>query len=129
LIDIYPPNTQQNIQRAAGRVTGSKVFSYLLVPKEQGNAEIGKALFWVYFNVKSGQFDTLRPKTILNVVKGKTASARNSARSEDSFYSLIDKVDHKEVSLEERKSKNLIWYNIAIAVMALISIVLVFVKR
>ena len=129
LMDIYPPNTQQNIQRAAGRVTGSKVFSYLLVPKEQGNAEIGKALFWVYFNVKTGQFDTLRPKTILNVVKGKTASARNSARSEDSFYSLIDKVDHKEVSLEERKSKNLIWYNIAIAVMALISIVLVFVKR
>jgi hypothetical protein len=128
-MDIYPPNTQQNIQRAAGRVTGSKVFSYLLVPKEQGNAEIGKALFWVYFNVKTGQFDTLRPKTILNVVKGKAASAGSSARSEDSFYSLIDKVDQKEVSLEERKSKNLIWYNIAIAVMALVSIVLVFVKR
>jgi hypothetical protein len=110
-------------------VTGSKTFSYLLLPKEQGPAPIANSLYWVYFNVKEGRYDTLRPQTVLQVRKGKKASAGNSARSEDSFYSLLENADNHEIDLSERKSGSLLWYNLAMAVMAAVSLFFMFRKR
>lgn len=129
LLDVYPPNSNQTIQRAGGRVTGSKSFSYLLLPKEQGRIPLGKTLFWVFFNTRTARYDTLRPHTVLSVKKGKNSSASSSARSEDSFYSLLEKVTTNPVSLSGKKSDNLLWYNIGITAMALASLLLMFWKR
>jgi hypothetical protein len=79
--------------------------------------------------VKEGRYDTLRPQTVLQVRKGKKASAGNSARSEDSFYSLLENADNHEIDLSERKSGSLLWYNLAMAVMAAVSLFFMFRKR
>lgn len=129
LIDVYPPNSRQTIQRAGGRVTGVKTFSYLLLPKEQGQVPVAKVLEWIFFNVKKGQYDTLRPKVILQVKKGKMASSENQEESEDSFYSLLDRIDPGVINLSGRKSGSLFWYNLAMAGMALVSLVLWFSKK
>lgn len=129
MMDIYPPNSRQTIQRAGGRVAGSKSFSYLLIPKEQGRIPLANSLYWVYFNTKTARYDTLKPRTTLVVKQGKNTSASASAQSEDSFYSLMEKVSGKPVDLSERKSASLLWYNLALAIMAVLSLVLMFGKK
>jgi len=129
MLDMYPPNTQQTIQRAGGRVTGQKTFSYLMVPKEKGNFQVRNAIYWVYFNSKLGQYDTLFPTSVIRVVEGKSASAGVSAKAEDSFYAWIEKADPNEIDLVAKKNESLFWINIAMAVMAAITLVASFIRR
>jgi BatD DUF11 like domain len=129
MLDMYPPNTQQTIQRAGGRVTGQKTFSYLMVPKEKGNFQIRNAVYWVYFNSKLGQYDTLFPASIIRVVKGKSASAGASAKAEDSFYAWIEKADPSEIDLMPRKDISLFWINLAMTIMAAITLVVSLIRR
>jgi hypothetical protein len=129
MIDVYPPNTQQTIQRSGGRVTGKKTFSYLLVPKERGDVQLGKTIFWVFFNTKTARYDTLKPTSVLRVVQGKKATAGSSARTEDSFYAWIEKADPSEISLRPKASTWLFWINIGLAAMGVLTIVLSFLRR
>jgi hypothetical protein len=129
LLDVYPPNSRQTIQRAGGRVTGSKTFSYLLLPREQGQVAVSKALEWIYFDVKSGRYDTLRPSVVLQVRKGKKSSSGNQEESEDSFFSLLNRVDTSIMDLSGRRSGKLLWYNLAIGGMALVSIFFMLRKK
>jgi hypothetical protein len=129
MLDIYPPNTQQLIQRAGGKITGSKTFSFLLIPKELGPVAVEKSLSWCFFNVRTGKYDTLRPKTVLQVTKGNKSGSSSNARSEDSFFSLLERIDESPIDLSERKSGSLLWYNLAMASMALISLFFMFRRR
>jgi hypothetical protein len=129
LMDVYPPNSSQTIQRAGGRITGTRVFSYLVVPREIGSIPLSGSLFWVFFNTQTAAYDTLNPKTILKVVEGKKTSGKDAASSEDSFFSLLEKVDSRPVDLTERKSGNLLWYNLALGLMGVLSLAFMFRKR
>jgi hypothetical protein len=129
LLDIYPPNSQQVIQRAGGRVTGSKTFSYLIVPKEQESVRIGKSIFWVFFNTQTGRYDSLIPRTVLPVGKSRKKGEGASAENEDSFFSLLNRVDDSPADLSERKSQSLFWYNLAIGAMALVSLIFMFRRK
>ena len=129
LIDIYPPNSRQLIQRAGGRVTGSKLFSYLLVPKELGDVSAGKSLSWIFFNTRTSRYDTLLPAAVFRVKNSSKAAKSGSAQNEDSFFSLLEKVDDSPVNMAGRKSGSLLWYNLAIALMALVSLLLVFRRK
>jgi hypothetical protein len=129
MLDLYPPNTRQTIQRAGGRVTGGKTFSYLLVPKESGKVELRQVLNWVYFNTVKGRYDTLFPQASFLVMKGKESSAGSTARKQDSFYDLIDKADSTVMVLGVRRQEGLIWINSGIAAMALIALLLPLFRR
>jgi hypothetical protein len=129
LADVYPPNSSQTIQRSGGRVTGSKTFSYLLVPREQGAIQASRILEWIFFNVKTGRYDTLRPRLVFQVVRGKKTASGKQEESEDSFYSLLKRTNTSIVDLSDRRSGNLLWYNLAIAAMALVTVVLMVRKN
>lgn len=129
ILDIYPPNTRQNIRREAGKVRGQKVFSYLLVPREQGTFALKDNLFWVYFNTKTARYDTLFPKGIFRVLKGLKKNTGVTAKTQDSFYSWIEKADPKEIDLNKKERKGLFWINIGMATMAAITLLLSFLRR
>jgi len=129
LVDVYPPNSSQTIQRSGGRVTGSKTFSYLLVPREQGAIPAAGILEWIFFNVQTGRYDTLRPKLVFQVSRGKKAASGKQEESEDSFYSLLKRTDTSVVDLADRRSGKLMWYNLALAAMALVTVVLMFRRK
>lgn len=129
MIDLYPPNTRQTIQRAGGRVTGSKTFSYLLVPKESGKVELRRVLNWVYFNTATGRYDTLSPQASFWVMKGKESGAGSSARKQDSFYDLIDKADSRLMVLGLRRREGLLWINSGVGAMAVIALLLPLFRR
>lgn len=129
-VDLYPPNTRQTIQRAGGRVTGEKVFSYLLVPKELGTMPLNRVFSWIYFNSKLGKYDTLSPKGTISVVpqSGKKGTT-GTVKSQNAFYSLIDQADRTEIRENEEKPKWLLWVNISIGLMIATTLWLSFVKK
>jgi hypothetical protein len=92
--DFYEPNIRQNINREQGRVTGSKSFSYFMIPKEPGTYNMGEYFQWVFFNPNKKQYDTLRSRQFVKVTG---ESRRNhSIESTDlgSFYDQIGSVDN-----------------------------------
>ena len=129
LLEVYAPNTNQTIQRAGGRVTGQKVFSYLLIPKEIGYINLRKAFYWIYFNTKTARYDTLRPESSLRVIEGKKLDSQSSATAKDAFYSLIDKADNSLMSKSNIEDKWLFWINISIGFMTVVTLALGFMKR
>jgi len=48
--EFYPPNIRQDVNRGNNRVTGSKAFSYYIIPNEPGSFELGEYFQWIYFN-------------------------------------------------------------------------------
>lgn len=129
-VDLYPPNTRQSVQRAAGRVTGEKVFSYLLVPKELGPFELKKVFSWIYFNTVKGRYDTLQPKGQFTAVEGKKETAKSAGvLSQNSFYSLIDEASQKEFSENISKPDWLFWINISMGIMVVTTVWLGLLKK
>ena len=70
----YPPKISDNIDRQEGRISGSKTFEYLIIPRYPGRKTI-KPLTFSYFDLGKREYVNLQsPQIELNVEQG-TASA------------------------------------------------------
>lgn len=87
--EFYEPNIRQNINRQNGRVTGTKSFSYFIIPKEPGDYRMRDMLNWVYFNPTLKRYDTLIARAAV-VVSGE--SMKNEAIESTDPGSLYDKI-------------------------------------
>ncbi|GAB3910919.1 BatD family protein [Larkinella knui] len=65
--DIFPPAEKEVIDRTGGIVSGSKTFSYALVPRQNGNFPLATYFQWIYFDLKQQRYDTLRSAITLRV--------------------------------------------------------------
>lgn len=129
LMDVYPPNTRQTIRRSVGRVTGEKVFSYLMIPKEQGTFWLSNAFYWVYFNTKTARYDTLRPQNKFLVKPASSAKGEPGAASSDAFFSILDKADNSPIGLYSKAEDQKFWWNLALGGVALATLILSFIRR
>lgn len=121
LFEIYPPNIRQNINRDQGYVSGSKAFDYFILPKEPGTVPLASTFGWIYFNTSKNRYDTLQPKTILEV-GGQSQKDRAIQNSDlGPFYDRISRESNKLFSLQRPEDKK-IWYNIALGLGALLVI-------
>jgi hypothetical protein len=57
-IEKYDPKIEENIERGGGRITGTKSFEYVLVPRFPGKLDIAPIAF-TYYNVASRKYVTL----------------------------------------------------------------------
>jgi hypothetical protein len=87
--DFYPPDIREN--HANGQATKEKEFRYRIIPKDSGQYQLNKYFYWVFFNTKKGQYDTLQSGIKIKVL-GKTIADKNTDASEDIFAGL-DKLD------------------------------------
>lgn len=92
---IYDPNVTQNIVRSAGRVKGSKMFSYYLVPQEPGTYDFGDIFQWVYFDPKKERYDTLRSSKQILVGGESKKNESIIAKDFNSFYNRLDFADNR----------------------------------
>jgi BatD DUF11 like domain len=92
--EFYEPNIRQDITRQNTRVTGTKSFSYFIIPKEPGDYRMRDLLQWVYFNPTLKKYDTLIARTAV-VVSGESLK-NESIESTDtgSFYDKIGATDN-----------------------------------
>ena len=102
--DFFEPNVRQNINREGGRVTGTKSFSYFIIPQEPGNFDLKDYVQWVFFNPKTKAYDTLKSKVSL-VVSGE--SKQNEFISSSDGGSFYDRISTADNTLRSAKSNDL----------------------
>jgi hypothetical protein len=92
--DFYEPNVKQSINREQGRVTGTKSFSYFMIPKEPGTYNLGRYFKWIYFSPSARRYDTLVSKQVV-IVSGESRK-NHSIESTDlgTFYDQIGSADN-----------------------------------
>lgn len=129
LMDVYPPNTRQTVKRSMGRITGEKVFSYLMIPKEQGTFLLSNAFYWVYFNTKTSRYDTLRPENRILVKPASAAKGEPGAASSDAFFSILEKADNSPIGEHTSDDDQKFWWNLALAGAALSTLALSLIRR
>ena len=88
--DIYSPNIRQDISRGQGRVRGTKSFSYYGIPNEPGDYKLADYLQFIYFNVKTETYDTLKSEIILNVTGESKKNEYILSNDMGSFYDAMD---------------------------------------
>jgi hypothetical protein len=122
--EFYEPNVRQDVNRQNNRVTGTKSFSYFLIPKEPGKYKLGDYVQWIFFNPGAKKYDTLRSKIVVNVAG---ESKKNEAIQSNDLGTFYDKIDATDNSL--RAMTNTSWqkwvFNIFILLMFGASVYLV----
>lgn len=93
-IQIYPPNTNERINRSNNQVTGSKNFSYFLEFSEPGSYEMKDQLQWIFFNTAIAQYDTLKPTARFEVSGESKANQNISSSLPGGLYERIEIADN-----------------------------------
>lgn len=95
LFEFYTPEIRQSINRSNNQVTGTKLFSYPIIPKEPGTYNLGDFVKVPYFDPKRGRYDTLS-STLKVTIKGESSTnATIQANEYDSFYQVIPSESNK----------------------------------
>ncbi len=100
-IEFYPPDIRQDVTQRAGRVAGSKSFTYTVMPREPGKYNFGDMMHWIYFDPVTARYDTLRPRLQVQVTGSQDTDALVLSRDLGPFYKIIENEDHTLVSLHQ----------------------------
>ncbi|KAB7732936.1 hypothetical protein F5984_03030 [Rudanella paleaurantiibacter] len=99
-LEALPAGSNQQINRLNGQVTGSKTFSYFLVPRRGGKLPLSSLFGLVYFDPQTARYDTLMPVTVLTVGEGASVGApalatENGAQANsiDALYAGLNQMD------------------------------------
>lgn len=126
-LSIYSPNRQPYINRKDGKVNGYVSFEYLLLPQEAGKYALRNHFEWIFFNLNTERYDTLRPNAQIQV-SGK--SYKGVGGQELKTHPLYSKMNQTILphSLQERKAM-LFWLNMSILAMLLLGCLTLIQRR
>jgi hypothetical protein len=125
--DFYEPNIRQSITRQNNLVTGTKSFSYFMIPKEPGDYRLQDYFQWIYFNTSTKKYDTLKAKTTLTVQGESLKNEAIESTDAGSFYDKISSVDNTLRTTKQNANLKAL-YTLLILVMLAGSTYLVFRK-
>ncbi|MBS1486243.1 MAG: BatD family protein [Bacteroidetes bacterium] len=100
--DFYEPNVKQNINREAGHVSGTKKFSYFIIPKEPGTFKLGDYFQWIFFNPQSKKYDTLKSQLTATVTGESQKNQSISSHDLGSFYDRIEGADNSIKTISDK---------------------------
>ncbi|MGC4021898.1 MAG: BatD family protein [Cyclobacteriaceae bacterium] len=101
--DFYEPNVHQNITREAGRVTGTKNFSYFMIPKEPGQYKLSDYFQWIFFNPQTKKYDTLKSQQVVQVTGESFKNQSIGSNDLGSYYDRIDSTDNSLKSFSDNR--------------------------
>jgi hypothetical protein len=127
IFEIYPPNVRQNINRSGDKVSGTKSFSYYMIPNEPGTFNLGNYFTWIFFNTGKKQYDTLRSELIVTVTGESKKNEQISANDVGSFY---DQIEIESNELANLRGHQWVRYavNLFVIIMLGVSIYIIFKK-
>ena len=92
---FYPPAINQSVQRTRQRVSGWKTFNFHSIPKEAGKYHLKNYFGWIYFNLNSKKYDTLKARTTIEVAGESLRNAEISAANVGDFYDhIVEESNH-----------------------------------
>jgi hypothetical protein len=127
IMEFYPPNIRQNINRGNNRVTGNKTFNYYIIPNEPGDYDLNEFFEWVFFNPESETYDTLRSDITVNVTGESKRNNQILSNDMGSFYDQIE-IESNQLKAMHKDEWIKTFANLFILVMLGASIYLVFKK-
>ena len=127
ILEFYPPNIRQNINRGNGRVTGNKTFNYYIIPKEPGDYNLSDFFEWVFFNPETEAYDTLRSEIAVNVTGESKRNNQILSNDMGSFYDQIE-IESNQLKAMHKDEWIKTFANLFILVMLGASLYLVFKK-
>ena len=87
---FYPPTINQSVQRAGQKVSGWKTFNFHSIPKEAGNYQLKNYFGWIYFNLSTQRYDTLKARTVIEVAGESLRNMEISSANVGDFYNNIN---------------------------------------
>ncbi len=78
-LDVFPPEERHVVNHTNDEITGSKTFTYFMVPHQNGPVSLANRFQWVYFDSKTARYDTLRPQLTLQVGGSRPLAVSNPA--------------------------------------------------
>ena len=66
-METLPTGTSQQIDRTGEQIIGSKTFNYFLVPRRGGEVDLSTVFGFIYFNLQTARYDTLKSRIRLRV--------------------------------------------------------------
>ncbi len=125
--DFYEPNVKQSISRENGRVTGTKTFSYYMIPKEPGDFRMNDFVQWVFFNPTTRTYDTLHAQTTLRV---QGESQKNQSIESSDLGSFYDRIDTTDNTLRATTSGDWVnWLAFSVVGLSLLASVYLMIKK
>lgn len=125
IMEFYPPNIRQNINRGNSRVTGNKTFNYYIIPNEPGDYNLDNFFEWVFFNPATEVYDTLRSDITVNVTGESKRNNQILSNDMGSFYDQIE-IESNQLKAMHKDEWIKTFANLFILVMLGASIYLVF---
>jgi hypothetical protein len=127
IMQFYPPNIRQNINRGNNRVTGNKTFNYYIIPNEPGDYDLSDFFEWIFFNPGSETYDTLRSEITVNVTGESKRNNQILSNDMGSFYDQIE-IESNQLKAMHKDEWIKTFANLFILIMLGASIYLVFKK-
>jgi len=99
--DFYTPDVRQNINRASGKVSGTKSFNFYGIPNEPGEYDLSDYFSWVFFNPTIDNYDTLISELTLKVTGESRENLSIASNDLGDFYDRIDGANNRLISLKD----------------------------
>ena len=97
-INFVPISVQTTVAPFQEKMFGNKTDKIQIIPKQPGKFALSHYFNWIYFNVKTEQFDTLRSKIVLDITGNSSDHLLNTGQSEDEVYRGIENKKTLDVS-------------------------------
>jgi hypothetical protein len=115
IFDFFAPEIEANIIPDNEKIITTKTFTFQIIPKRAGNFALSKYFKWVYFNVNTAKYDTLRSNLQLKV----SGATIQTVDTPPSIVSVYDGLQNLDTSQEESNFDKMLRdeANIIIAIM------------
>ncbi|WP_229208787.1 BatD family protein [Dyadobacter luticola] len=101
--DIYPPEVSQVVKRSYQSVAGEKTFDYFVVPRKDGTFPMGRYFQWVFFNLATAKYDTLKSAKSLKVEGEDYKLANLSLSGSAGLYDNLESLDSSRQLFDYKK--------------------------
>ncbi|MCU0470203.1 MAG: BatD family protein [Arcicella sp.] len=95
IFDFFPPVAEELSDPQSGKIIMTKSFTFQIIPKRAGNFALDKYFQWIYFNVKTARYDTLK-STLTLTVSGQTIQTADTPTEQLSAYDGLALTDSSE---------------------------------
>lgn len=92
IFDFFPPKITGNANPQNDKIVTTKSLTFQIIPKQAGNFALSEHFQWIYFNVNTEKYDTLKSKIILGVT-GQTIETADTPTAGKTVYDGLENED------------------------------------
>lgn len=121
-LNFEPISVQTTVAPFQEKMFGNKTDKIQIIPKQPGKFVMSHYFNWIYFNVKTEQFDTLKSKIVLDITGNSSDRLLNTGQDENEVYRGIE----NKKTLDVTWAKWVNWSQLVNLILIFLTIVIAF---